>query len=151
MTFVTLRQQADQTLTRRRACNVCDGRSSDLRVVVGDQAEVCLDDRDGTLDEREAMALEGGVSSTFARLFAVLQVARPASVNEDRWYQAINDAGLFLDEWGQIAERLGWSARDLIGPAYTPAALAWSLQGRPGRDADGYNGPPVGRPHLHPN
>lgn len=39
------------------------------------------------LDERIAMALEGGVSPAFARVFAVLQVVRPASVDEVRWHQ----------------------------------------------------------------
>jgi hypothetical protein len=96
---------------------------------VRDGFEPCANDLEGDLDEREAMALEGGVSPAFALLFAVLQVARPASVDEGRRYQAINDAGLFLDEWGQMAERLGWSARDIMGPGYTPVALAWALQG----------------------
>jgi hypothetical protein len=81
------------------------------------------------LDEREAMALEGGVSPAFARVFAALQVARPASVDEQRWYEAINGVGIFLDCWGYTAERLGWTARDIIGPQFTPRALAWALQG----------------------
>jgi hypothetical protein len=84
---------------------------------------------DGGLDEREAMALEGGVPPAFARVFAALQVARPASVEERRWYQAIHDVGGFLDQWGGVAERLGWKARDVIGPQFTPAVLAWALRG----------------------
>ena len=83
----------------------------------------------GTLDEREAMALEGGVPPAFARVFAALQVARPASVNEECWWQAVTNIAVFLDEWGAIAERLGWNARDLIGPAFTMEALAWALKG----------------------
>jgi len=75
------------------------------------------------------MALEGGVTPAFARVFAALQVARPASVDEFRWYQAINDGGVFLDTWGRTAEQLGWSASDIIGPQFTPTALAWALQG----------------------
>lgn len=82
---------------------------------------------DGGLEEREAMALEGGVPPAFARVFAALQVARPASVDERRWDQAIHDVGVFLDQWGSVAERLGWTARDVIGPQFTPAALAWAL------------------------
>jgi hypothetical protein len=83
----------------------------------------------GDLEEREAMALEGGVTPAFARVFAALQVARPASVDEFRWYQAINDGGVFLDTWDRTAEQLGWSARDIIGPQFTPTALVWALQG----------------------
>ena len=47
----------------------------------------------------------------------------------DRWYEAINDIGIFLDCWGRTAERLGWTARDIIGPQFTPRALAWALKG----------------------
>ncbi len=77
------------------------------------------------LDEREAMALEGGVPAAFARSFAALQISRPTTVSAARWERAINDAGLFLDAWGGQAERLGWSADDL----FSPAGLAWSLEG----------------------
>lgn len=81
------------------------------------------------LDEREAMALEGGIPPAFVRVFAALQVARPASVDEQRWYEAINGVGIFLDDWGRTAEHLGWTAGDIIGPHFTPRALAWALQG----------------------
>lgn len=83
----------------------------------------------GYLEEREAMALEGGVSPAFAHVFAALQVARPTSVSLSRWHQAIDDAGIFLDTWGDAAARLGWTARDVIGPQLTPTALAWALNG----------------------
>jgi hypothetical protein len=33
----------------------------------------------------------------------------------DRWHQFINDAGAFLDGWGQQAERLGWKTEELFG------------------------------------
>ncbi|MFC4174167.1 hypothetical protein ACFOYU_19310 [Microvirga sp. GCM10011540] len=89
----------------------------------------CRASSNGNLEEREAMALEGGVSPAFARVFAALQVARPASVDVARWYQAINDFGVFLDSWSSTAERLGWTARDIISPQFTPTALAWALQG----------------------
>jgi hypothetical protein len=83
----------------------------------------------GDLKEREVMALEGGVSPAFARVFAALQVVRPVSMDERQWYQAINDIGVFLDTWGSAAERLGWTARDVIGPQCSPEALAWALNG----------------------
>jgi hypothetical protein len=86
-------------------------------------------DADSGLEERKAMALEGGVPLSFVDIFAVLQVVRPASVDEIRWYQAINDTGVFLDRWGSAAEQLGWAAHDVIDPQFTPAALAWALNG----------------------
>jgi hypothetical protein len=93
------------------------------------EEDACRAGSDGDLEERDAMALEGGVSPAFARVFAALQVGRPASVDEARWYQAINDVGVFLDTWGRMAEHLGWTARDIIGPQFTPTTLAWALQG----------------------
>ena len=90
-----------------------------------EQTEDVLSD----LDEREAMALEGGVPPAFAPLFAVMQVARPASVDVNRWNQAVNDAGVFLDTWGGIEKQLGWNGREIMGPQFTPAALAWALKG----------------------
>jgi len=50
------------------------------------------------LDEREGMAMEGGVPAVYARAFATLQLACPTGVSEPRWRQAISDSGLFLDE-----------------------------------------------------
>ncbi len=73
------------------------------------------------------MALEGGVPATFARAFALLQLAPPAGVSLDRWERAIDDAGVFLDAWGHEAERLGWTAPDVVGPG--PHTLAWVLDG----------------------
>jgi hypothetical protein len=97
----------------------------DLAVEKGDQQIGAA----GDLEEREAMALEGGVSPVFARVFAALQVSRSTSVSLSRWRQAIDDVGIFLDTWGSAAERLGWTARDVIGPQCSPVALAWVLNG----------------------
>ncbi len=77
------------------------------------------------LDEREAIALEGGVSPAFARAFAYLQVMTGDAVDPAGRDRAADDAGLFLDAWGAQAERHGWSADDL----FSPAGLAWSLEG----------------------
>lgn len=99
-------------------------RNSNFAEIVERATDATVD-----LDEREAMALAGEVPLAFARVFAAMQVARPASVDEPRWRQAINDAGVFVDTWGGVAERLGWTARDIFGPHFTPSALAWALQG----------------------
>jgi hypothetical protein len=88
------------------------------------------------LDEREAMALGGGVPAPFARAFAEMQAACPPGVLDLRWQQATNDAGLFLDQWSETAERLGWTAGDLFGLHPTVPlsrvdhmGLVWLLKG----------------------
>lgn len=81
------------------------------------------------LDEREAMALEGGVPPAFARAFAALQFEAPEGVSLARHEEMMDDAGRLLDAWGEEAERLGWSAADLIGPDPSPEPLAWALKG----------------------
>jgi hypothetical protein len=70
----------------------------------------------------------------------------PAYVEVDRWQQAVKDARRFLATWGEQAEALGWTSRELLGlhaPPERPAAsyqrlsrydatgLVWLLQGRP--------------------
>jgi hypothetical protein len=61
------------------------------------------------------MATEGGVPAALARAVAAMQEACPPGVPEPRWHQAINDAGLFLDRWGEAAELPEWTANDLFG------------------------------------
>jgi hypothetical protein len=36
---------------------------------------------------------------------------------------------LFLDTWGSEAEELGWTVRDIVGPAFALTTLAWVLMG----------------------
>ena len=73
------------------------------------------------------MALEGGVPALYAPQFAAMQVVIPDSSRSvaDR-LQVIDDAGRFLDAWGQEAERLGLSPDALLGPG----GLVWALKGR---------------------
>ncbi len=84
--------------------------------------------------ERSAIALvEGHVPAVYAAAFARLQVARPLAVPDRQWQQTINDAGVFLDEWGQRAEHLGWTPDDLFAPpveAHHRGGLVWRLEGR---------------------
>jgi hypothetical protein len=69
----------------------------------------------------------------------------PDHVESDRWRQAVEDGGRFLATWGERAEALGWTARDLSGlhqppqnphPTYSrlsrrdEAGLCWLLEGR---------------------
>jgi hypothetical protein len=39
----------------------------------------------------------------------------PKGVPGERWNRFINDAGVFLDELGGLAERLDWKDEDLFG------------------------------------
>jgi len=88
--------------------------------------------------EREAIAIElGGVPEAYASAFAQLQAHAPPEVPLERWHQFINDAGIFLDQWGRDAERLGWSVDDLFGlhpnapmARYDRMGLLWMLKGQ---------------------
>jgi hypothetical protein len=87
--------------------------------------------------ERDAIAIEmGGVPEAYARAFGDIRANRPADVPRKRWDQFINDAGLFLDSFGQEATQLGWTADELFGlHPTTPVArygmmgLIWMLRG----------------------
>ena len=87
--------------------------------------------------EREVMAVElGGVAEIYAIAFAQIQANAPPEVPLERWHQFINDAGIFLDQWGHDAERLGWRAEALFGlhpnapmARYDRMGLIWMLKG----------------------
>jgi hypothetical protein len=87
--------------------------------------------------EREAIAIElGGVPEIYASAFAQLQSHAPPEVPVERRHQFIYDAGIFLDQWGHDAERLGWAAEALFGlHPLAPMArsdrmgLVWMLKG----------------------
>jgi hypothetical protein len=65
-----------------------------------------------------------------ARAFAMMQ-ARPArDAPQDRWNIFVDDAGLFLDRWGQRAVELDWSAADLFTCQGPQRGLLWSLEGQ---------------------
>jgi hypothetical protein len=70
----------------------------------------------------------------------------PDHVQADRWEAAVEDGRRFLTQWGEQAETLGWTARDLFGLASVPdqprpnyrrlsgydeTGLIWLLRGRP--------------------
>src|SRR4051812_37174905 len=63
-------------------------------------------------DDQAALAVTNGVPAVYATAFANLQACCPTDVPEARWRQAVNDAALFLDQWGETADRLGWTARN---------------------------------------
>src|ERR1700730_6433280 len=65
--------------------------------------------------------LHAGPKPTFARLSRLFRILRelerrcPDHISVVDWQQAIKDGRRFLDRWGEQAEALGWSARDLFG------------------------------------
>jgi hypothetical protein len=84
--------------------------------------------------------------NAYGRALAALQARCPDVVSAARWQLAVDDGRRFLARWGERAEALGWTARDLFGlrtpPAkphpsysrlsrYDETGLIWLLQGRP--------------------
>jgi hypothetical protein len=83
---------------------------------------------------------------TYARVLATLEIRCPDHIETGRWHQAVEDGKHFLSQWGEQAEALGWTSRDLFGlhtpPAqphpsysrlsrYDATGLVWLLRGRP--------------------
>jgi hypothetical protein len=60
-----------------------------------------------------------GRLSRFCRTFSALETRCPELVPVDRWQAAVEDGRRFLAQWGEQAEALGWTARDLFG-LHTP-------------------------------
>jgi len=82
----------------------------------------------------------------YVRVLTALQSRSPAHVEIDCWQQALADAEAFLARWGEEAQALGWTARELFGlhtppehpspsyrrlSRYDQTGLVWLLQGRP--------------------
>jgi hypothetical protein len=51
----------------------------------------------------------------------VLDGRCPDYVEHDRWRLAVGDGRRFVAQWGEQAERLGWTAKDLFGLFPVPA------------------------------
>jgi len=81
----------------------------------------------------------------YGRVFRALEAGCPDLVPADRWQLAVDDGRAFLARWGDQAEALGWTARDLFGlhtppdgphPSYSrlsrydETGLIWLLCGR---------------------
>jgi hypothetical protein len=87
-----------------------------------------------------------GRISRFGRSFSELERHCPNHVDPARWQCAVADGRRFLAQWGEQAEALGWTARDIFGLHDVPAnphptyqrlsrydctGLIWLLQGCP--------------------
>jgi hypothetical protein len=111
------------------------GRSLGSFVCSGEEIHVDIDERTAIAEH------DGGRPAIYAVPFATLQLVCPPNVPEQRWQQAINDAGLFLDRWGHEAERFGWRPDELFGLhaeapmcRYDCMGLIWILRGRTVKD-----------------
>lgn len=67
----------------------------------------------------------------YADTFARLNHQKPLVVSLTEWERAVNDAGLFLDVWGERAVEQNWSASDLFDVPRNPhpGGLIWRLKG----------------------
>ena len=96
----------------------------------------CLDEghhqggMEAEIDERAALAADS-VPACYLDAWARFQCQRPCSVDFDAWWQAIVDAGLFLDAWGAVAATMQWTAGELfdVPRADRPGGLVWQLRG----------------------
>lgn len=81
----------------------------------------------------------------YSRVLASLRSECPALIESEAWQRAVADAETFLARWGEQADALGWTARDLFGlqpvperpgasfrrlARYDHTGLIWLLQGR---------------------
>ena len=87
-----------------------------------------------------------GRLNRFGRTFAALEARCPDWVPAGRWQQCVEDGRAFLAQWGEQAEALGWTSRDLFGlfpvpenphpsfsrlSRYDHTGLIWLLHGCP--------------------
>jgi hypothetical protein len=85
------------------------------------------------------------IPEKYARVHSALETRGPDHVPVERWQRAIDDGRAFLARWGEKAEALGWTAKDLFGlqtppekphasyrrlSRYDEIALIWLLCGR---------------------
>jgi hypothetical protein len=96
-------------------------------------------------DRSRCFSVKQTLLGRLCRTFEHLASRCPDHVEADRWEAAVEDGRRFLAQWGEQAEALGWSPRDLFGlrkpPAnphqsysrlsrYDEAGLIWLLEGR---------------------
>jgi hypothetical protein len=78
------------------------------------------------MHERQAIVeIEGGIPPLYSAGFARLQLTPPPGLSVPRWLQAVDDAGRFLDAFGQQAQAMGWRSDDL----FQADGLVRALQG----------------------
>jgi hypothetical protein len=98
------------------------------------ESEALSDDEEIEVEERAGIAM-GSVPELYLDAWARLQVQRPATVPDDEWWRAVNDAGLFLDRWGAHAVQFVWSPANQFNVPRdgSQGGLVWFLRGEPVR------------------
>ena len=56
----------------------------------------------------------------YSRVIAALEARCPDLIPADRWQAAVGDGRAFLAKWGEQAEALGWTFKDLFGSTSPP-------------------------------
>ena len=77
------------------------------------------------IEERAALAADR-VPACYLDAWARLQCQRPLLLAEGDWRRAIDDAGRFLDAWGDEAAAIQWTPDELFNFA---RGLVWRLAG----------------------
>jgi hypothetical protein len=110
-----------------------------------DSADLSPSKDAGTVSGTPVGQSETLVPDRYGRVLTILESRCPDHVPVDRWQAAVEDSRRFLARWGEQAEALGWTSRDLFGlhkpPANTHASysrlsrydetgLTWLLCGR---------------------
>jgi hypothetical protein len=110
-----------------------------------DTTDLPPSEENGTVNGTPVGQRDTPVPKSYGSVIAALKARCPDHVPVDRWQAAVEDGRAFLTRWGEQAEALGWTARDLFGlhkpPANTHASysrlsrydetgLTWLLCGR---------------------
>jgi hypothetical protein len=120
----------------------------DVKADDGEKSELC-EQRFANPSSNEVSHNRSGDLIRLSRFFRPLDELErrcPEYVELGRWHQAVEDGRRFLTRWGEQADALGWTARDLFGlheppsiphPTYQRLArydctgLIWLLRGCP--------------------
>ena len=76
------------------------------------------------IEERAGLA--DSVPAVYLDAWARLNCQKPVGVTEAEWQRALQDGGLFLDQFGKEAAALGWTPRELFAIA---TGIVWRLAG----------------------
>jgi hypothetical protein len=79
---------------------------------------------EAAIEERAGLA--DSVPAVYRDAWARLNVQKPWGVSEEKWRLALDDGGLFLDEFGSEAAFLGWTADEIFD---LWIGILWQLKG----------------------
>jgi hypothetical protein len=88
------------------------------------RSDVLPDSDAAAIEERAGLA--DRVPAVYRDAWARLNVQRPRGVSEEKWRLALDDGGLFLDEFGSEAASLGWTPDEIFDKWI---GILWQLKG----------------------